>query len=88
MDFPKKNIRDSGHSQDSCGLFQKPVCTPVLHDTEGAWLHAVDGPGCVALRIADGDAESAVVGPHQAHRRAWAPKKINDIEYNLKTYAA
>jgi hypothetical protein len=72
MDFPKKNIRDSGHSKDSCGpdFFLKPVA-PVLHDTEGAWLHTVDGPGGVALRIADGDAEPAVVGPHQAHRRAW-----------------
>ncbi len=50
---------------------------PVLHYPQCARLHAVDGPGGVPLRVADGDAEPAVVGPHQADAR---PRLALDVK--------
>lgn len=48
---------------DSCGTGVSPA-TPLSQDAVGPGALAVDGPLRVAVRVADGDGEAAVVGPY------------------------
>jgi hypothetical protein len=54
------------------------VNIPVLHNTECPRFHAVDRPVGVALPVADGDAEAAVVGPHQVDGRPRLAVNVKD----------
>ena len=42
---------------------QRTKCLLALQHPGGGWRHAVDAPVRVAVLVADGDAEPAVVGP-------------------------
>ena len=42
----------------------------ILQNSGCPWRHAIDTPVCVAVLVADGDREPAVVGPYDLNRLA------------------
>ena len=54
-------------SAADCNRAPGLLATLLVDDSQGARFHAVDAPRGVALLVADGDGESAVVGSHQVN---------------------
>ena len=52
-------------STADCDCAPRLFSTLLVYYAERAWFHAVDAPRRVALLVADGDGEAAIVGTYQ-----------------------
>ena len=54
----------------------------LVYNAQRARFHAVDAPGRVALLVADGDGEAAIVGSHQVDLLAFLA-----LDFQARTFA-